>query len=108
MKNKNLESLKRDYNVDVSRARLKPGDIILIPDKKIFPKTSRNQFAVVLRRYKIKNYVQKWDITFWHYGSEIMYLTGLKRGQIRNFSSKLYDLYKIDPVDLGNLIRKVI
>ncbi len=69
--------------IDNPRLALRKGDIVQIPDSKPFPKYSRKQFAVVINRLRqIRSLRYK---RFYNYKTEVMMLTGSRKGHIRAY-----------------------
>jgi ribosome-associated protein YbcJ (S4-like RNA binding protein) len=80
---------------DSPRLKVRRGDLIRIPDSEIFSKVSRNQFAVVLDRYKYNKKLQGSDkIWFRDYGCEVLFVTGSLKGKVRRFYGKIRQEYK--------------
>jgi hypothetical protein len=76
---------------DSPRLKLRRGDLVRIPDSQKFSKVSRNEFAVVLSRYKYNKYYPGCDdkIIFRDYGCEVLFITGPLKGKVRRFFVKL-------------------
>lgn len=69
--------------IDNPRLTLRKGDIVQIPDSPRFPEYSRNQFAVVINRLRqIRSLRIK---RFYNYKTEVMMLTGSRKGHIRSY-----------------------
>jgi hypothetical protein len=75
---------------DSSRLTLRRGDLIRIPDSKYFSKVSRNEFAVILDRYKYNKFAPGDDrIRYRDYGCEVLMITGPLKGEVKRFYGKL-------------------
>jgi len=83
----------RGYEVEVkdsTRLTLRRGDLVRIPDDKMFSKVSRGEFAVVLSRYKYNKCYPGGDkIIYRDYGTEVLFVTGSLKGKVRRFYKKL-------------------
>lgn len=80
---------------DSPRLHVRRGDLIRIPDTEVFPKIAREQFAVVLSRYR---YDKTWPgdkkVWFRDYGCEVLFITGVLKGQVRRYYGKIFSSYK--------------
>ena len=73
------------YIIDNPRLKLRRGDIILLPNRKWVPKYAKEQFAVVLERYRqTRSYSY---VTYYNYKTKVMMLTGSKKGHVRTYGS---------------------
>lgn len=71
--------------IDSPRLTLRRGDILLLPKSYWVPKYAKEQFAVVLERYRqTKTSGSK---TYYNYKAEVMMLTGPRKGHVRTYGS---------------------
>jgi len=71
--------------IDSSRLALRRGDIILLPELDWVPKYAKNQFAVVLERYRQTK--TSGSIIYRNYRTKVMMLTGPRKGHTRIYGS---------------------
>ena len=74
---------KFEWVKDSSRLKLRKGDIIKFDNSSRFPSYAKNQYGLILRRYKWTKY--KFFGTFVDYGAQVKMLTGKREGHIRRF-----------------------
>lgn len=71
--------------INSPRLTLGQGDIILLPKSDWVPKYAKEQFAVVLERYRQTK--TSGPETYYNYRTEVMMLTGPRKGHVRTYGS---------------------
>jgi len=71
--------------IDNPKLLLRRGDIILLPKCHWVPKYAKEQFAVVLERYR--RIRTSGSETYYNYKTEVMMLTGSRKGHVRTYGS---------------------
>jgi len=71
--------------IDNPRLALRRGDIILLPKSSWVPKYAKEQFAVILERYRQTKTSGR--TTYRNYKSKVMMLTGPRKGHVRTYGS---------------------
>ena len=61
-----------------TKAQVRKGDIIKLPDSKGIPKFARGCLGVITRRYRTERRLEQ---VYYNYGAEIMLLDGPKKGK---------------------------